>query len=143
MSADRLPDPSTDFGAMVHRRLAEERLIWLTTVGKDGTPQPNPVWFLHEDGELLVYNIESANRLAHVRNRPRVSLNFDADDHGGSVVVLTGTARVVPDEPSPTEHAAYLAKYAEPMVNVSGSPAKFAEVYHVALRIDITKVRGF
>jgi hypothetical protein len=29
------------------------------------------------------------------------------------------------------------------MANVSGSAEKFAQVYNVAMRIDITRVRGF
>jgi hypothetical protein len=38
-----LPDPATPFGERVARRLREEAVIWLTTMGADGTPQPNPV----------------------------------------------------------------------------------------------------
>jgi PPOX class probable F420-dependent enzyme len=143
MAADQLPDPETPFGKSVRERLASEPLIWLTTIGKDGTPQPNPVWFLHEDGEILVYNIKSANRLVHIKNRPRVSLNFDADSGGNSVVVITGIARAVPDEPLPTANPAYVAKYAEPMAKVSGDADKFASIYNQAIRIDIAKVRGF
>ena len=40
-------DTSTDFGARVARRLAEERIIWLTTVREDGQPEPsqgNRIW---------------------------------------------------------------------------------------------------
>ena len=40
-----LPDTTTPFGRQVARRLQEEPIGWLTTVGADGTPQPNPVWF--------------------------------------------------------------------------------------------------
>jgi PPOX class probable F420-dependent enzyme len=143
MAADQLPDPETPLGKSVRERLASEPLIWLTTIGKDGTPQPNPVWFLHDGDDILVYNIGSANRLVHVQQRPRVSLNLNSDDHGGSVIVITGTARLVPDELPPNEHPAYVAKYAEPMVNVNGSAEKFAAAYNVAMRIDIGKVRGF
>jgi PPOX class probable F420-dependent enzyme len=143
MSADRLPDPGTPFGKAVHERLAGERQIWLTTVGRDGTPQPNPVWFLHEDGEILVYNLGSANRLVHVRQRPRVSLHFNAAADGSGIIVLTGTARIVPDEPRATENPAYVAKYAQPMANVSGDAETFANTYDKAVRIDIGKVRGF
>ena len=41
-----LPDAGTPFGDRVRERLVDEQVIWLTTVGADGTPQPNPVWFL-------------------------------------------------------------------------------------------------
>lgn len=39
-------DLTTEYGARVARRLQDEQVIWLTTVGRDGTPQPNPVWFI-------------------------------------------------------------------------------------------------
>ncbi|HEX5407926.1 MAG TPA: TIGR03667 family PPOX class F420-dependent oxidoreductase [Pseudonocardiaceae bacterium] len=143
MAADQLPDPETPFGKSVRERLASEPLIWLTTVGKDGTPQPNPVWFLLDGDDILIYNVASANRLVHIRERPRVSLNFNADDNGGSIVVITGLARVAPDEQPPNVHPGYVAKYANPMANVSGSADKFAATYNVAMRIDIGKVRGF
>lgn len=142
MATDRLPDPDSPFGRTVRERLANEQVIWLTTVGKDGTPQPNPVWFLHEDGEILVYNLTSANRLVHIRQRPQVSLNLNGDEHGGSIAVLTGVARLVPDEPPADRNPAYVAKYASGMVAVSGSAMTFAQNYAVAMRIDITKVRG-
>jgi hypothetical protein len=48
MAHDVLPDPETPFGEKVARRLRTEMVIWFTTVGADGTPQPNPVWFLAE-----------------------------------------------------------------------------------------------
>jgi PPOX class probable F420-dependent enzyme len=143
MAADQLPDPETPFGKSVRERLASEPLIWLTTIGKDGTPQPNPVWFLHDGDDIVFYSIASANRLTHILQRPRVSLNFNSDDHGGSVVVITGHARLTPDEPAPDANQAYLAKYRDPMVGVSGSVEKFAATYNVAMRIDIGKVRGF
>ena len=36
-------DPSTPFGERVRRRLRDVVVVWLNTVGADGTPQPNPV----------------------------------------------------------------------------------------------------
>jgi hypothetical protein len=41
-------DLTTDFGKRAAERLAKEKVIWLTTVGVDGAPQPNPVWFVWE-----------------------------------------------------------------------------------------------
>ncbi len=143
MAADKLPDPETPFGSTTRERLATEPLIWLTTVGKDGTPQPNPVWFLLDDGEILIYNRTGANRLNHVRDRPRVSLNLNSAEGGNGIVVITGLARVVPDAPLATDNPPYMAKYAERAARVSGDPQQFARDYPVALRVEITKVRGF
>jgi len=35
-------DPSTESGARIQKRLQNDKIIWLTTVAADGTPQPNP-----------------------------------------------------------------------------------------------------
>src|ERR671923_2283521 len=108
MAEDFLPAPGTPFGERVRRRLREETVIWLTTVGSDCTPQPNPVWFLWEDDSLLLYNWHRAHRLQHVRARPRVSLNFNGDRRGDDVVVITGRAQVSESDPPPHEHEGYV-----------------------------------
>jgi PPOX class probable F420-dependent enzyme len=136
--------PSGAFGDRVRTRLRDERVVWLTTVGADGTPQPNPVWFLWEDpATVLVYNRRDAFRLAHIARRPRVALNFDGDGTGSDIVVLTGSARVVDDRPGPDSHPAYLAKYDAAMRRVSGSIATFAADYPVPMEITVERVRGF
>lgn len=139
MSGSALPDPNTHFGARVARRLADDIVIWLTTVGRDGTPQPNPVW----DGEFLVYNLPTAARVGHVTARSRVSLNFDGNRQGGDIVIFTGSARISETEPPPDEHPAYLAKYDERMVGEAGSVGAFASRYSLPLRIQVDRVRGF
>lgn len=144
MASDVVPDRSTAFGAQVHQRLAEEQVIWLTTVGRDGTPQPNPVWFLWEGGDsILTYAWSKANRLTHIRRRPRISLNLNSGAGGDGIVVLTGTAEIVADHPPANENTAYLEKYRNGIERVSGSPEAFAETYSVAVRIRLTRVRGF
>jgi hypothetical protein len=37
----------------VAQRLREDAVIWLTTVAANGTPQPNPVWFLWDGHSVL------------------------------------------------------------------------------------------
>ena len=60
--------PDTPFGARVRERLRDEHVVWLTTVGADGTPQPNPVWFLWDGADrVLVYNDNRSRRLARLR----------------------------------------------------------------------------
>ncbi|HWE91705.1 MAG TPA: TIGR03667 family PPOX class F420-dependent oxidoreductase [Pseudonocardiaceae bacterium] len=126
------------------RRLREAKVIWLTTIGRDGTPQPNPVWFLWQgDDSILTYNRPDANRLTHIKDRSRVSLNLDGNGNGGDIIVITGDAEQVSDVPAPHELPAYLDKYGESMVKVSGSQQGFSEEYGVPIRIKISRVRGF
>jgi PPOX class probable F420-dependent enzyme len=143
MPSDVIPDASTPFGRRVRDRLAAETVIWLTTTGADGTPQPNPVWFLW-DGEdsIHLYNRTGAARLANVKARPRVSLNLNSDANGGDIVVLAGTAELLDDYPLATDNPAYLAKYAEHAKRIFGETTGFAQQYPVAIRIKITKARG-
>ena len=143
MAVDAFPDPGTPFGERVRQRLREEQLIWVTTVGKDGAPQPNPVGFLlQDDNSILVYNEANAHRVSHVLDRPQVALHFDSDGTGGDIVVFTGTARRADDIPPPHENQAWLAKYGQGMARLSGSAENFANRFSVPLRIEITRTRG-
>jgi PPOX class probable F420-dependent enzyme len=137
-----LPDAASDFGQRVRRRLRDEQVIWLTTVGADGTPQPNPVWFLWEGDTLLIYSLPDAARLTHIARNPRVALHFDGNGQGGDIVVLAGEARVSPEEGPADQHPAFVTKYAEKIARSFGAPAAFAARYSTPLRITPTKIRG-
>jgi PPOX class probable F420-dependent enzyme len=140
---DPLPSADTAFGRRVRERLRDEQVIWLITTGADGTPQPNPVWYVWEEpGSVLIFNRPDAHRLQHVAARPQVSLHFDGNGKGGDVVVLAGSAQRV-DEAGADQHAAYVAKYDAAMARVSGSAGEFASAYPVPLRVTIGRVRGF
>jgi PPOX class probable F420-dependent enzyme len=143
MTKSVLPDSRTPFGERVRRRLREEQVIWITTVGKDGTPQPNPVGFLLQDEDsILVYNMVNANRINHVIDRPQVALHFDGDGTGGDIVIFTGIARRADDIPPPHENRAWLAKYSDAMARQFGSVEAFSEKFPVPLRIEIMRTRG-
>jgi len=137
-----LPDPATPFGERVRSRLRDEVVGWLTSVGDDGTPQPNPVWFLWDGDSILVYNRPDAHRLRHVRTRPRVSLNLDGDGKGGDIVVVTARAELSEGEPAAHEVPEYVAKYGERMTRIAGSTEAFSRVYSVPLRLHPLRVRG-
>ena len=136
--------PDTPFGARVRERLRDDPFVWLTTVGEDGTPQPNPVWFLWDGGdEVLVYNDNRARRLERFANGCRVSLAFQAGADGMDFAVLTGTARLATDAPAPQANDEYLAKYSADIAAIDDEVGGFAQRYDVAVRITIERVRGF
>lgn len=138
-------DETTPFGKRVAERLCTESIAWLTTVGVDGTPQPNPVWFLWDGGrEVVVYNAVGANRMRHIRRRPAVSLHLNADAHGDDIAVLRGHAAEAPDLPSSVDNPDYQAKYGA-SINAGpwGNPEAFDREYPHKLRITIEGVRGW
>lgn len=137
--------PESDFGQRARRRLHDETVVWLTTTAADGTPQPNPVWFLWEpdDEAVVIYNATDAKRLDRFAARPRVALHFDSNGRGGDIVVLTGVAEQALDIPQVNENEAYLAKYAEAISRMNMDPAQFAQAYSVPIRVRVSRVRGF
>lgn len=144
MTTSTLIDSSSAFGLRVRERLASERVVWLTTVGRDGSPQPNPVWFVWEGGgELVVYTVPRAHRLEHIAERPRVAVHLNSDRDGMDVVVFRGVAEVARDLPPADRNDAYLAKYRAAMQRISGDVERFAATYSVPLRVRLERLRGF
>jgi PPOX class probable F420-dependent enzyme len=143
VSSTVLPDPASPFGERVRHRLREERVVWFTTVGRDGTPQPNPVWFLWDWAtSVLIYSRPQARRLDHLRANPRVSLHFDGNGRGGDIVVLTGRAVILGSATPPHRAGAYVGKYRNDMLRVSGTLEAFSSAYPTELRVEVTRIRG-
>jgi PPOX class probable F420-dependent enzyme len=138
-----LINPDTNFGQRVLRRLQQEEAIWLTTVGADGTPQPNPVWFVWENETFLIYTQPDSHKLRHIARNPQVSLNFEGREHVEDVVVFTGEVRIETDVPPANTHSVYVEKYKDDIARLDMDPEKFAGKYSVALRVTPKKLRGF
>ncbi len=136
-------DFSTDHGQRALEQLQTEPVIWLTTVGASGTPQPNPVWFLYQDGAIYVYNQTIAARLKNIARNEHVSLNFNTAPDGEDVTVLTGTAVVDEAYAKVIENADYVAKYADGMDHIGSSPERMSTEYPVVIRITPTTLRGW
>ena len=135
-------DTGSEFGARVVRRLQEETIGWLTTVGADGTPQPSPVWFLWDGETVLIYSQPNTPKLRHIAANPRVSLNLDGNGRGGDIVILTGEARVDDAAPSSAALPAYQAKYASGIRQLGMTAESFAQAYSVPIRLTPSKLRG-
>ena len=136
-------DTSTDFGKRIARQLDDEKVLWLTTVAKSGTPAPKPVWYLWHDGVVLVSSQPGTAKVQHVAARPRVALNFNATHTGGDVGVLTGDAVIDTSGLTPDELTAYNAKYADDITRLGMTPDQFHASYSVLIRITPDKLRGF
>ena len=135
-------DVTTPFGDRVERQLRDETVGRLTTVDRDGTPQPVPVWFLWDGESILVYSRPNTPKLRNIARTPRVSLNFDGDGHGGDIVVFTGEARIAEIEPPAHQVRPYVAKYSQGFTATGMTAEEFAASYSVAARVTPTRVRG-
>ena len=134
-------DLTTELGARAAKRLKDEYVVWLTTVSPAGTPQPNPVWFYWDGKELLMYSQPSALKVRNIAHNPRVSVNFHADNEGGDVIVLTGTASL---EKNPPQHdPRYIQKYRDHIPKIGLTPETLAASYSVHIRVTPDRLRGF
>lgn len=136
-------DLNSAFGKRAARRLEEEDIIWLTTVDRHGNPQPRPVWFLWEAGNILIFSQQDAYKVSHIRNNPRVSLNLDSARNGEDIVVLLGKAEI---SKSPVPQAVldkYLVKYRLGLEMIDMTQDQFVRDYNLAIIISPEALRGY
>ena len=107
-------DGSAALGARVLERLRDDRVIWMTTVDR-GVPQPAPVWFLYERGEvterIVVFSKTGARRISNIMANSHVALNFNSTPGGGDVQVIRGQARIALELPHVPQCKAYMDRY--------------------------------
>jgi PPOX class probable F420-dependent enzyme len=126
----------------IQERLSGELVAWMTTVDAAGQPQTSPVWFLADDDVIVVYSLDRTPRTRNIRSNPRVCLNLNSTPSGGAVVIIEGTAEIVPDGPPANEDERYVAKYEVPMADLGMTPGSFAADYPVRIRIRATRLRA-
>jgi PPOX class probable F420-dependent enzyme len=138
-----LIDTTTEFGARAEQRLREDGIGWLVTVARDGTPQPNPVWFLWDGASVLIYSAPGQAKLRNIESNPNVALHLDSRSTGDDIVIVTARAEVDRSAPPVHENPPYVTKYREEMLRLGlGSPQEMAETYSVPIRLIPRKVRG-
>jgi PPOX class probable F420-dependent enzyme len=137
----RTLDPATEDGIRALRRLETELIGWVTTVNPDGQPQASPIWFLWDDGEILLYSRTRAPRNGNVVDRPLVAFNLESGPKGEDVVTAEGVARIERDEPPASANATYIAKYRGMLDEYGWTPEWFADAYPVPIRIRPTRWR--
>lgn len=130
-------------GSEARSRLETEKIIWLTTVRRNGQPQTSPVWFLLQADEILIYSLPDTARVANIEANPHVSLNLDGNARGGAVVTMEGTARIDRSTPPASQVPEYVAKYAVYMERNGWTPEVFAKRYSAPIRVTYTRGRAW
>lgn len=133
-----MTDPSVRAALTSH---ASELVVWLGTVTPSGRPTTRPVWFLHDDGDLLVFSEPGAAKVRHVRKNPQVVVNFPGDPAAASVRVVHGTATV--EEAAPSSFPEYLAKYESHIVAMGYDRARLDAEFPTMLRITPVRTWGW
>jgi len=128
-------DAGTEAGGRATRRLEKERIIWITTVRHDGTPQSSPVWFLWDGSEFLIYSQPNRPKLRNIQRNRRVALNLNSNETGGDILTVSGDARIDPEASSAKDNPDYMGKYRAAVRGGGWTPESFAADYSVAVRV--------
>jgi PPOX class probable F420-dependent enzyme len=92
------------------RHIDNDHVVWFTSVTDGGAPAPNPVWFVADGDDLMVFSEPTSRRVHNIGQRPLVALHFNSDPHGGDVWIITGTA-TIRHGVKPSSAPGYLDKY--------------------------------
>ena len=139
-----LVDVGTEFGARATRRLREDGIAWLNTLATDGTPQPNPVWFIWNGESALIYSVPGQAKVKNIERNPKVALHLDSQNSGDDIVILTGKAEIDPTAPPLDRNDAYVGKYRDDIKRIGfAKAADMARKYSVPIRFTPERVRGF
>lgn len=136
-------DLETKFGKRVTKQLAEEQVIWLTTVTAQGVPQPSPVWFWWDGETFLIYSQPDKPKVHNIAVHPTVSLHFNSDFDGHEIAIFRGTAVSDPAISPANQHPDYLAKYREGIAGINMTPESFAAAYSLPIRVTPMSLRGY
>jgi PPOX class probable F420-dependent enzyme len=138
MLADAL---APDDAAWAREHLASDVVAWLTTVTPDGRPQSSLISFLHDGPTIFFYSEPGTPKLRNIASSPIVSFHLQSDAFGDHALIVEGIAEVDPLIPPSDLHAAYRAKYRDPLSHWGMDEAETAASFSVPIRIRPTRVR--
>lgn len=79
------------FDAKEEAFLRDTHFAKIATVKKDGSPHVTPIWYMYEDGKLIVNTTTDRVKFRNIQRDPRVS--FLIDD-GYPYLMVLGKARI-------------------------------------------------
>jgi PPOX class probable F420-dependent enzyme len=135
-----LLDTTSPEGKRVQKRLEKELIIWLATGGRDGRPHAVPVWFLWDGKSFLIYSLPG-QKVNDIEANPKVQLHFNTTPDGDDVVRIDGEATRLKRHPLAHKVPSYIRKYARLIKGYDWTPESFARQYHIALRVQPTRLR--
>jgi PPOX class probable F420-dependent enzyme len=130
-------------GPRALERLQGEQTAWFVTSGRDGVPQPTPVWFLWENDQIVVFSQPNTGKTRAIARNPHVAFHFNFGGSGDDVQVFTGTAAIDADGPRAHEMPTYIEKYGSGMASIGMTPESFAADYSVRVVMTPEKLRGW
>ena len=101
------------------------KYVSVTSYKRDGTAVATPVWFVQEDGRLLVETDAASGKVKRIRRNPAVSVAPCTASGKLRGAKIGAVAAVLPDADTPAVQRALAAKYRADMVIIR--PIRFAQ----------------
>jgi PPOX class probable F420-dependent enzyme len=127
------PDPEL----RTRRFLADEPVIWLSTVREDGLPHLVPVWFWWDGETVLVFSKPHAVKVRALRANPRAMIALGEPDDDFDVAMVEAHAELLDETPTVPE--AFFAKYAGKLAAGMLDRETFRATYTQAIRLTPTR----
>ena len=89
-------DPAVKAHTRTLERLETEQVAWLGTIGRDGYPHAVPIWFLYEDGTLIMTAGARSQKVRNITRNAEVALTVDRRSLPYYAVMVQGTAEIGP-----------------------------------------------
>jgi PPOX class probable F420-dependent enzyme len=118
--------------------LADERVVWLSTVRPDGTPHLVPTWFLWDGEALVVWSKPNAVKVRNLRANPRLMVAV-GDPHADFNVGLIEAAADLAEPATLRVPGTFFAKYAAELAATGLDETTFRATYTQAIRIAPTR----
>jgi PPOX class probable F420-dependent enzyme len=132
-----LLNPSDPVHAKALQMLDDEQIAWFVTTVRDGSLRAVPVWFLWQDGRMVIMSEARTGKVAAVRRGAPVLMHLQAGGpFGDDVVILHGTAEL--SEQTMADWLAdhndvYVAKYAEAIESYGTPMDEIAEKFSTVI----------
>ena len=127
------PDPEL----RTRRFLADEPVIWVSTVREDGQPHLVPVWFWWDGETVLVFSKPHAVKVRALRANPRAMIALGEPDDDFDVAMVEAQAELLDEAPVVPE--AFFAKYADKLAAGMLDRETFRATYTQAIRFTPTR----
>jgi PPOX class probable F420-dependent enzyme len=127
------PDPEV----RTRRFLADEPVIWLSTVREDGLPHLVPVWFWWDGATILVYSKPHAVKVRALRANPRAMIALGEPDDDFDVAMVEAQAELLAEAPPVPD--GFFAKYDDKLAAGLLDREAFRDTYTQAIRLTPTR----
>jgi len=137
-------DPTTNLAdARLTRFLETEPVLWLSTVGPDGSPNLVPTWFVWDGMHITIVSKPGARKARNLAHDPRATVALGDAEDDFDVGLLRARANLLPTSTPPALPDGFLAKYASQITELELTPVQFAATYAQQIQLTPTRALGW